>query len=299
VLVYASGGAGANSQFTWFDRSGKNLGVVEPPGEVQWAAISPDGNTVAFDRRNANDFDVWLYDLARGAESRFTFGPKGSNQFPVWSPDGTHIAFYSGRGANGDIYRRALGGTAEDEPLDTDDLIKRPTDWSRDGKFIIEETNAAGQSRNDIWMLPTSDDKKPAPVLHSGFGESHGRLSPDGRWLAYRSDESGRNEIYVVSFPTPTAKSKVSTGGGSWPVWSRDGRELYFESASRKLNVVKVKVAGDKFEASVPEELFEVRLPNNGRYDVSKDGRFLVPMQIEQAAIVPLTIVQNWQAGLK
>jgi len=124
-------------------------------------------------------------------------------------------------------------------------------------------------------------------------------LSPDGRWLAFRSNESGRTEIYVVSFPTPTAKSKISTGGGSLPVWSRDGRELYYVGADRKLRAVKVKTAGDKFEVGVPEELFEIHLPNNGRYDVSKDGRFLVPMQIEQAAVVPLTIVQNWQAGLK
>jgi len=299
VLAYASGGAGANSQLTWFDRSGKNLGVVGPPGEIEWAAISPDGNTVAFDRRKASDFDIWLYDLARGAESRFTFGPKGSNSFPAWSPDGTHIAFFSSRAGNGDIYQRALGGTAQDEPLDTDELTKRPTDWSRDGKYIIEESSAAGQARNDIWMLPTSDDKKPVPLLHSEFAEAEGKLSPDGRWLAYRSDESGRNEIYVVSFPTPTAKSKVSANGGSWPIWSRDGRELYFAGSGRKLSVVRVKVSADKFEASVPEELFEIRLPSNGRYDVSKDGRFLVPMQIEQAAIVPLTIVQNWQAVLK
>jgi len=297
VLVYSSGGASANSQLTWFDRSGKSLGTVGPPGDIQWAAISPDGSTVAFDRRNGSEFDIWLHDLVRGAESRFTFGPKG-NSFPAWSGDGTHIAFSSSRTSAGDIYQRALGGTAMDEPLDTDELTKRPTDWSRDGKYILEESNAAGQTRNDVWMLPTSD-KKPVRVLNSEFVEGEGRLSPDGHWLAYRSNESGRNEIYVVSFPTPTAKSKVSTSGGTWPVWSRDGRELFYKGGDDKLRAVKVRIVGDKFDAGLPEELFGIRLPSNGRYDVSKDGRFLVPMQVEQAAVVPLTIVQNWQAGLK
>jgi eukaryotic-like serine/threonine-protein kinase len=304
VLVYASGGAGANSQLTWFDRSGKNLGTVGPLGEMQWAALSPDGNTVAFDRRNGSNFDIWLFDLVRGAESRFTFGPKGINDYPVWSPDGTHLAFSSSRGTSRDIYQRALGGTAMDEILDADESTKRPTDWSQDGKFLIEESGSgSGPTRNDVWMLPASAEKKeankPVAVLHSEFQEGQGKLSPDGHWLAYRSDESGSNEIYVTSFPTPTAKSKISTGGGSWPVWSRDGRELYFVGSDRRLRAVPVKSVGEKFEAGVPVPLFEVRLSNNGRYDVSKDGRFLVPMQIEQSTVVPLTIVQNWQSGLK
>jgi len=303
VLVYTSGGAGANSQITWFDRLGKNLGTVGAPGDVQWPTLSPDGNTIAFDRRNGGNSDIWLLDLARGAESRFTFGPKGHNEYPVWSPDGTHIAFSSTRSTAQDIYQRQMGGTAMDEILDPDELSKRPTDWSRDGKFILEENANLGPTLSDLWMLATSPDRKdgnkPVAVLHSEFQEGQGKLSPDGHWLAYRSNESGGNEVYVTSFPTPTAKSKISTGGGQWPVWSRDGRELYFVATDRKLMAVAVKAAGEKFEAGVPSPLFEIRLPANGRYDVSKDGRFLVPMQIEQSAIVPLTIVQNWQSGLK
>jgi hypothetical protein len=172
--------------------------------------------------------------------------------------------------------------------------IRVPVDWSRDGRYIIAETN------RDIWVYPQFGDKKPFAYLHSEFVEQEAKLSPDGRWLAYRSNESRRNEIYVVSFPTPEGKWQISTNGGITPIWSRDGRELYFISADNKMMAVEIKTPGGKFQASVPKPLFDVRpLPVNAKFDVSKDRRFLIPTLVEQSANVPMTVVLNWQAGLK
>ena len=149
---------------------------------------------------------------------------------------------------------------------------------------------------------PQFGDKKPFAYLPSSFQEAEAKLSPDGKWLAYRSNESKRLEIYVVSFPTPDAKFQVSTNGGRIPVWSRDGRELYFMSGDSKMMAVKINTAGGKFQASVPQPLFDVRLGNNSpNFDVSKDGRFLIPRATgpSEPDNGPMTVVLNWQAGLK
>jgi hypothetical protein len=157
---------------------------------------------------------------------------------------------------------------------------------------------------HDIWVLPFNPDKpgdgKAFPYLITEFAEGYGRISPDGRWLAYTSDETKRNEIYVQSFPTPGGKLPVSTNGGERSIWSRDGKELYFVSLDGKMMAAKVK-AGSQFEAGVPKPLFNVRLPRgiDSWFDVTKDGRFLIPVQVEQAAKAPITVVINWQAGLK
>ena len=298
VLAYTSGGGGGNVQLTWFDRSGKAVGTLGTPGELEWPAISPDGSTVAVEQgdRQGNLRDVWLHDVARATATRFTFGP-ASNRFPVWSPDGTHIAFYTTRDGT-DVYRRATGGTAQDEPLDKRPANKRPDDWSRDGKYILEENNGDPKTGNDIWVLPLFGDRKPYPYLHTEFSERYAKLSPNGQWLAYVSDESKSNEVYVQTFPNPGGKWQVSTNGGSYPVWSRDGKELFFIGADQKLMAVEIK-GGAKFEAGLPKPLFDVHINNDGWYDVSKDGRFLIPNQIGQATSAPMTVVLNWTAGLK
>jgi serine/threonine protein kinase/Tol biopolymer transport system component len=315
VLAYVSGGAGSNVQLTWFDRSGTATGTLGAPGAIQWPAISPDGGTVAVDRvdQPTGVVDVWLHDLARGTVSRFTFGPK-TNQFPVWSPDGRHIAFVSLRDALGHVYQRATAGAAQDEvlgqPLGEPPRNTRADDWSRDGRYLIEELARFSNSKtgSDIWVLPLFGDRKPFPYLQTEFQETSAKLSPNGQWLAYVSDETKRNEVYVQSFPAPGGKWQVSTSGGNLPIWSRDGNELFFIGADRKLMAVDVKSRASKdtsgkdvatFEAGVPKPLFETRLGFGAWYDVSKEGRFLMPTQLEQAAIVPMTVLVNWTAGLK
>jgi Tol biopolymer transport system component len=231
-----------------------------------------------------------VHDLARGTASRFTFGDA---RFPIWSPDGSRIVFWDF--IKRSMYVKSSDGTGQEEPL-VDSPNQRPTDWSRDGQYIIAEQAA---STGGIWVHPQFGDKKPYSYLHSQFHEAEAKLSSDGKWLAYRSNESKRDEIYVAGFPTPKGKFQISTNGGRIPVWSRDGRELYFVSADNKMMAVKINTSGGKFQASVPQPLFDVRLPANANFDVSKDGRFLIPMAVDAVANVPMTVVLNWQAGLK
>ncbi len=309
ALAYTSGSAQGNLQLTWIDRSGKELGTVGMPGLLYRPVVSPDGKIVVVDRRDPQTglFDLWLYNLARGTASRFTFNSQ-NNQFPVWSPDGSHIAFTSSRDAASgfNLYQKAVGGNSTDEPLDRSQTqrIKIPLDWSRDGRYIFETVVDPKTSR-DVWVLPLFGDRKRFPYLQTVFEERNATLSPNSFWLAYSSDETNRDEIYVQTFPQPGGKWQVSTNGGRLPRWSRDGKELFFIGADRKLMVVQVKSdlgrEGASFEVGVPQPLFDTRLGYNEGlwYDVSDDGRFLLPVPVEHAADGLVTVVLNWQAGLK
>ncbi len=301
VLAYTSGTASRTVQLTWFERSGKVLGTLGPPGVMNWPAISPDGKTVAVDRVDPQTglADLWLYDLARNTASRFTFGPK-FNGMPVWSPDGSRIAFTSNRDGAFNVYQKATSGTAPDELLDKAPHIKAPIDWSRDGRYIIEGASDP-KTKTDVWVLPLFGDRKAFPYLQTEFNDFDGKLSPNGQWLAYASDETKQFDIYVQTFPAHKGKWQVSTSGGSFPLWSRDGKELYFIGPDRKLMAVEIK-AGDTFEAGTPKPLFDShfgRIAEFPWYDVTKDGRFLIPAEVEQVGSVPITVVLNWTAGLK
>jgi Tol biopolymer transport system component/predicted Ser/Thr protein kinase len=302
VLAYASGGYGGNLQINWFDRTGKSAGTVGKPVDIQWASLSPDGKSVVADRvasAGSADRDIWLYDLARGTEQRITFA--GNNTFPIWSPDGARIAFLATRDGSGKLLAKSANGTGAEEILDA--ATRAPMDWSRDGRFLTSATlNTNPKTGNDIWVQPMTGspgDRKPAPVFQTDFQESYNKISPDGRWLAYQSDESKRAEIYVVGFPGLNGKWQVSVDGGRIPVWGRDGRELYFVGANNKLMAVEIK-PGTQFQAGVPKPLFDVQLgPSSPNYDVSAEGRFLVATPMEQGTAVPMTVVLNWQALLK
>jgi serine/threonine protein kinase/Tol biopolymer transport system component len=292
VIAYLSGAR--NAQMSWFDRAGQPLGTVGPAGEMRWSAISPDGKTIAYDRLDAQTsfYDVWLHDLTTHTDSRFTFGPF-ANQFPVWSPDGSHLAFRSTVPKNISIYQKAITGAGDKETLDNDGTShpKHASDWSRD--YLIEVRNASG-----IWLLPMRGEKKPFAYIDTEFTEIDPVLSPNGQWLAYSSDASKRSEIYIETFPTRSVKWQVSANGGSLPRWSRDSKELYFIAADRKLMAVGIE-GGPKLVRGTPKPLFETHLPTNGRYDVTNDGRFLIPTQIESTGSVPMTMIVNWPADLK
>ena len=297
TLVYTSGATGGGKkQLTWLDRNGKPTGTVGMPADTLWARISPDGSTVATDPSDASGTrDIWLYDVARGTPSRFTFGP-GQNEFPVWSPDGTRIAFASFRSGNQDPYLKAANGIGAEEALDKDPRNNLIDDWSHDGRYLIEEVIDL-KTHNDIWIIPTFGDKKPFPYLNSEYREMNARLSPDGQWLAYVSDETKRVEVFVQTFPEHGGKWQISTRTGNYPVWSRDGRELYF-IGDRKLMAVRVDADGKSFRHGAPIPLFDVAAA--GQFDVSKDGRFLLQVPADQGSgNVPLTVVTNWQAALK
>ena len=308
VLAYTSGAQAENLQMTWFDRSGKALGTVGAPVDMEWPAISPDGKTVAFDSRDPQTgyYDIWLHDLARLTDSRFTFNSR-NNRFPVWSPDSGYLAFLSERTGRQAVYKKAVTGIGQDELVDQDQFQKRPTSWTPDGRFIIEETsNATPKTQDDLWTAPAlpgaapgAGGEKPRPYLQTEFVEGEGKISPNGKWLAYHSDETKRNEIYIMTFPNPGGKWQVSSSGGTIPVWSRDGKQLFYLNGN-KMMAVDIKGTGTNPEPGVPQALFEVRLgPTNPSFDVSKDGRFLIPTPVEQTAAAPITVVVNWTAGFK
>jgi len=304
TLAYAAGDPATEVQLTWFDRSGKVTGSLGPPASQLWPAISPDDSKVAIDRRDhprTSFFELWLFDLKQGASSRFTFNADSyANQYPIWSPDGHQIAFSSSRSDKGSVFLKTLGATEPDELLDHDSLTRYPTDWSRDGRYIIEEVTDP-KTKKDIWVLPLSGDRKSFPYLHSAVNEERGKLSPSGLWLAYASDETGQSEIYIQSFPTPGGKRQISTGQGGRPIWSRDGKELYYYSRDgQTVMAVSVNSNSTNFDAGIPHALFDARQAGSGSwFDVSKEGRFLIPLQPEASVTPTLTVVLNWAAGLK
>ena len=307
LLAY-TGGAASPRQLTWFDRQGKTLGTLGEPGVILWPAISPDGSAVVVSRAEGGGVDLWLYNLVRGTRSRLTFDGK-INEALAWSPDGSHIAFGSARDGGGlnRVYQKAVNGIGEGEVLDKAPAnLRVPLDWSRDGRYLLEGVLSDAKAKFSIWVLPLSPEqaggeRKSFPYPNEPFNEIAAKLSPNGQWLAYGSDETGRYEIYVQTFPKPGGKWQVSVNGGTHPVWSRDGKELYFIGLDGKLMAVDVKggTSGD-FEAGTPEALFDSHIGEDQFtwFDVTKDGRFLIPTVVEQSG-APITVVLNWTSLLK
>lgn len=298
TLVFKNGGR-SNRQLAWFDRTGKQLNVVGPPGEFNDVVLSPDEKTAALQRDDGANNDLWLMDLSRGVASRFTFA-SGLEDDPAWSPDSRVIIFNSERDGTRGLYRKVSSGAGNEELLVKADVITNGIDWSTDGKFIVFETSMP-KTGSDLWVAPLFGDMKPYSVLATEFSETHGRFSPDGRWLAYVSNESGRNEVYVQTFPTSGGKWQVSTTGGAQPHWRFDGKELFYLTPDRKLMAVDVRPQ-QTFEVGVAKLLFQTQVaryeaPN--RYAVSRDGqRFLINWAVEEANH-SVTVVLNWAVDPK
>ncbi|HXQ25320.1 MAG TPA: protein kinase [Candidatus Acidoferrales bacterium] len=308
VLVYRTGG-GANSQLRWFDRQGKVLGMALEVGpEIASLSLSSDGTRAAVGRASQGKTGLWLVDLSRGTSTRFTFGP--ANAFSgIWSPDGSRIIFAANSSGESDLYQKLASGVKDEELLLKSTERAFPTSWSRDGRFVLF-TVANLKTPANLWVLPLQGDRKPIPFLQTEFNEGDGHFSPDGHWIAYVSDESGRNEIYVQTFSPDSAgatsgagtKVLISTEGGSDPRWRGDGKELYYVSSDGTLTAVDVTTS-PRFQAGVPKALFRVPpasgFPTPYSWDLAPGGkRFLFPAPPEQDTI-PFTVVLNWQAGLK
>ncbi len=299
LLVYESGG-GEWSQLTWLDRGGKQLEAVAAPihGLIH-PQFSPDEKQLAFIQTDDQNGDIWTRDMARGISTRFTSDPAFEG-YPLWSPDGRRMVFSSNREGPYDLYIKGISGASHEQPLLKTANRKFATSWTADGHLLLYH-DVDPITKDDLWVLPMEGERKPSVFLRTTSDEGHGAFSPDGKWIAYQSNESGRFEIYVQPYPATGAKWQVSKDGGNMAAWRRDGKEIYWLEESA-LMAAEVK-SGPVFQPGVPQQLFEtgIRKIRNERYAVSGDGkRFLVPLPVmETVAIRPTTVVENWLAVAK
>jgi len=297
VLVFRDGEAGG-AQLEWVDARGQNRRLEGPPTNLGSSDLSRDGRWLAFEAADATDSgsDIWVRDLVRGVTSRFTFA---GGRTPVWVPGGDRIIFSTGSDPH-DIGVTGVGGGSKVETLVEGNTDQHPTSVSPDGRFLLYQDRHP-ENGYDIWVLPLEgEEREPRPLIDSPFVEVGARFSPDGRFVSWQSNESGRMEIYVQPFPGPGRKRQISTDGGSEARWSPDGRELYYlDRTAQNLMHVAVQTGGG-FEAGVPEPLFPVRLSpqrNVGRYQVHPDGdRFLLMASLAGETTPPTTVVLNWNA---
>ncbi len=303
LLAYQTG-QGVSAQFLWVDAHGNKVGTVGEAGNQVFPRLSPNGARLAYVTQDpqSKNVDIWIMDLARGVRTRFTFDP-AADLSPIWSPDGSRIVFASARKGHTDLYVKDASGAASEELLYESTVDKTPREWSCDGRHVAFDVQDP-KTKYDIWVLPMSGDKKPIPFLQTPFNELWGAFSPDGHWLAYESDETGKFEVYVAPFPGPGGKWQVSQGGGVQPTWKRDGSSLFYLALEGKLMEVAVKEKGSTVEIGVPRQVFQMPLQAGGpfgrAYSVAPDGkRFLVNALPQAPTLEPLTLVANWTAGIK
>jgi eukaryotic-like serine/threonine-protein kinase len=291
-------------QLVWVDRSGREVEkVVYPDSASTCPALSPDGRRVANFRFANGNMDIWSYETARRAWERITFDA-GDDIFPLWSPDGSRIAFGSRRSGSMNLYWKLVGGPpGSEEPLLSTPDVKFPMDWSRDGKLLLY--NVLDPQRGaDIWALPLNGDRKPFEVVRTDFNERLPQFSPDGKWIAYESDKTGRFEIYVQRFPGPGGDLSVSAGGGTQVRWNPTGKELFYVDADDRLMAVPLGFSSDgvSVEPGPPRPLFATNVGssafNNNRqqYMVSPDGQSFVMNSVsEETLAAPITVILNWK----
>ena len=301
LLVAETGGSAvAFSQPVWFDRKGTQVGVASKPDLYQNISLAPNGRSVAMDKTDMEsqgaNADIWTYDLQRNSAKRLTFGPS-THALPIWSPDGAQLVFSSNQQTNFDLNIKNSDGAHQEKGIVQDDQDKAPNDWARSGKYILYTRGT------DLWCV-TLPELKSSLFLKAPSVLRNGQFSPDGNWVAYASNETGKWEIYVTSFPEPRGKWQVSTGGGEQPRWRGDGKELFYLSSDSKMMAAPV-TTGANFDVGTPAALFQaaprqpVSTNDHFVYDVSREGeRFLILTQTKQAETAPMSIVLNWTAKL-
>jgi len=296
----------ADRQLAWFDRAGRQLDALGPKGNYGSMELSPTGDRVAVDMMVDGNSDVWVIDVARGVPSRITFAPSREWN-PIWSPDGSKLAFGSVRNGS-HTYQKSAAGVGEETPMFKSDKSEIPVAWSHDGRYIVfSRLKGLNGGAVDTWLMDLSGEPKVSPYIESPFDKAQARVSPDGHWLAYATNDSGMYQIMVQSFPDPSrGRSQITAQGGIEPKWRHDGRELYYLAFDGKLMAVPVKETkpGQPFEAGAAVALFQTPLtvsrttPRSRVYDVAPDGRFLIAMPVAAGGPEPITAVVNWTAAL-
>jgi WD40 repeat protein len=316
TLIYRNGVSPSGKvQMQWFQRSGKAAETVGPPGPFMGVELSRNGTRLAVHRHDGTGGDIWLFDSAQGPMSRLTFDAAQDNGSPIWSPDGSSIAYVSLRNGKRGIYKKPASGTGtEDVLLEPSDVAPTPLSWSPDSKFLLY-TARGPNTGEDIWALPLTGARKPIPLVEARGQQSLPQVSPDGKWMAYISDESGRIELYVKTFPTGDGRWQITTNGASnlSVRWRGDTKELYYIPAgqTRDLMAIPINPDGSTFRWGTPEKLFDsgyIGIPHPGGgsyhdYAVSPNGqRFLIPRPdapILESGSLPINVVLNWTALLK
>jgi Tol biopolymer transport system component/tRNA A-37 threonylcarbamoyl transferase component Bud32 len=310
TMIYQPGVAGGGMQLTWFDLHGKDLGKLGAPDDYYQVELSPDGKKAAI-AIGASDYVIWIYDTEHNTRTRFTFG-NSVYVSPIWSRDGKQIAYMKGSYgalANQAILAKAADGSGEEHKLlDLSQIMglqESLCDWSPDGRYILFVSGtASSQNGTDIWVLPLFGDRKPFAYIAAPGNQRYAQFSPDGRWVAYGSDESGQPEIYVAPFPWTGAKWQVSNGAGVLPRWRRDGKEIYFLTmGSPGVFAADVDGHGSSFEVGEVRTLFNVDnlSPNTAgqQYAVTGDGQRFLQITTGDAGKLPLNVIQNWTALLQ
>jgi len=287
-------GFGVESQLIRLGPDGTELGKIGEVDRYQQIRLSPDGKKLAVTlfELGSGTADLWLFDISRQAKSRLTFD-ESNDVMPVWSPDGESIAFQSGRTGTGDIYIRRASGGAAAELLYSGNQIDAPEDWSPDGAYIAFNKGAGD---NDLWILPMEGDGEAFPLIQSEFDVGYARFSPDGQWIGYCSNESGRYELYATRFPSGEGKWQLSIDGADWLVgWRRDGGELYYLDLEGDMYAVEVTL-GDDLVAGIPRELFATRADRS--WDITADGReFIIGKPVNETSDLTTTLIVNWLAS--
>ncbi len=296
VLVFRGSAGSGTSRLTWVDRAGKDIQVFGEPGSYSDQVVSPDGKRIAMEAGTGSP-DLWTIDTGRNVTTRFTFSA-AQDYWPVWSPDGARIAYTSDQAGAFRIYVKPATGAQPESVLIQNPIGLGPCDWSSDGRFLacLKPSTAGGW---DIWVVNTTGQVEGRPLLASPFREFEPRFSPDGKWIAYSSNESGRREVYVQPFPGLGGKWQVSSQGGRDPEWRRDGKELFFLSLAGVLNAVDVSATGTALDLGTPRALFPGILaddsPIGHNYAVSADGqRFLIRKTVRAGELPSTTVFMNW-----
>ena len=294
LLAYIAGDA-ATKRLVWHDRSGKQVGEYEQSAGFNDPALSPDETIVAASKGEAdtNRHQLWLLDLRRSVVSRFATDAS-SHAMPLWSRDGKTLVFASG----GDLYRQTSDGSGQAELLFKSAEAKRPHDWSPDGEYIVYAVKDP-KTQWDIWLLPLSGDRRPKPFVRTPVNDYQGRISPDGRWIAYASGESDAMEVYLQSFPLPGRKRRISTNRGVEPQWRRDGKELFYLSTDQR--IMSVNVTDPARDLFAPTPLFSVRVSGIARnhYLPTADGQRFLVSAVDDRIPTTITVALNWTSLLK